>query len=308
MKSMTKKNENRFELDTESRAAAITKGCAHIDDYIYLYDNLDTQDYLAKLYQVNKEYHTRTALFFIVLKGEMNLIINKNKVTLNKRDYICIPPFSTLCFTRVEHGTKYCAIRLTEKSFSQSFDELNLYNEKTPKIEFFDVKSLTDEQFNYTLDLYEDLKQALLSKHFNRKNFVARSTINLLHIQVINLYSIERTIERRTATSLQENLFREFINLLNVYAKTERSVKFYADKLEITPKYLSTISLIYSDKNASKWIESYVITIAKNLMHEKKYKVQEISEIMHFPSQSFFGRYFLRATGICPKRYMTTHL
>lgn len=305
---MTKKKDNRFELDTESRAAAITKGCAHIDNYIYLYDNLDTQDYLTKLYSVGKEYHTRTTLFIIVLKGEIDLVLNKNHVTMGKRDYVCIPPFYTVCFKKFEHGTKYCAVRLTERAYSQSFDELNLYNERTPKKEFFGVVNLNDENFNYTLDLYEDLKQAMLNKHFSRKNLFARSTINLMHINTINLYDIKRSIEQRSATSLQENLFREFINLLNTYAKTERSVKFYADKLEITPKYLSTISLIYSDKNASKWIENYVITFAKNLMHEKRYKVQEISEIMHFPSQSFFGRYFLRATGICPKKYMTSHL
>ena len=41
--------------------------------------------------------------------------------------------------------------------------------------------------------------------------------------------------------SRQEELFRRFIALVNQHSKHERSVNFYADKLCLTPHYLSSV-------------------------------------------------------------------
>jgi AraC-like DNA-binding protein len=47
-----------------------------------------------------------------------------------------------------------------------------------------------------------------------------------------------------------------------------------------------------------------VIVRAKELLREQRYSVREVSEILNFPSQSFFGRYFKRNMGISPKVFM----
>ena len=106
--------------------------------------------------------------------------------------------------------------------------------------------------------------------------------------------------------SRQSIQFRNFIELLNEYTIREREVQFYAKKLGITPKYLSALCIAYSGKNASTWIDEYVIVRAKELLREQRYSVREVGEILNFPSQSFFGRYFKRNMGISPKVFMET--
>ena len=93
--------------------------------------------------------------------------------------------------------------------------------------------------------------------------------------------------------SKQVNIYNKFLNLLNEYSATNREVQFYAEKLGITPKYLSAVTIEYSGKNASSWIDEYVITKAKNLLREQSYNIKDVSEHLNFPSQSFFGRYFI---------------
>jgi YesN/AraC family two-component response regulator len=80
-------------------------------------------------------------------------------------------------------------------------------------------------------------------------------------------------------------------------------VQYYADKLCITPKYLTIITRQVSDRSAAAWITRTVILNAKALLSSTQLSVQQISARLNFPNPSFFGQYFLRHTGLTPKEY-----
>lgn len=63
-----------------------------------------------------------------------------------------------------------------------------------------------------------------------------------------------------------EVIFEEFMELVRQYSKQERNVRFYARRLNITPKYLSTVSKDVSGKTAARWIDEAVILEAKSLL------------------------------------------
>lgn len=97
--------------------------------------------------------------------------------------------------------------------------------------------------------------------------------------------------------------FRQFMQLLGEHYKKERSVGFYARRLCITPKYLTTLIKRISGKSVSEWIDEYVILEAKTLLKYANLSVQEIAYQLNFPNQSFFGSYFKRNTGLSPSQY-----
>lgn len=109
---------------------------------------------------------------------------------------------------------------------------------------------------------------------------------------------IENSIHSRA-----EEYFKQFAALLSEHFRTERSVKFYATKLCITPKYLTTLIKRISGKSVSEWIDNYVTIEAKTLLKYSNMSVQEIAYHLNFPNQSFFGSYFKRNTGISPSQY-----
>lgn len=82
--------------------------------------------------------------------------------------------------------------------------------------------------------------------------------------------------------SRAEEYFRQFMQLLGEHYKEERSVGFYARKLCITPKYLTTLIKQISGKSVSEWIDSYVILEAKTLLKYSNMSVQEISYYLNF--------------------------
>jgi len=103
--------------------------------------------------------------------------------------------------------------------------------------------------------------------------------------------------------SKRDLLLERFLDYVQKYYKKERGVDFYAGKLCLTPKYLSTVIRQASGKTAGEWIDEYVTIEAKALLKSTKMNIQQISDELNFPSQSFFGKYFKRQTGVSPSDY-----
>jgi AraC-like DNA-binding protein len=95
----------------------------------------------------------------------------------------------------------------------------------------------------------------------------------------------------------------KFLNLVQTHYREERGLKFYADRLCLTPIHLSRVIKSASHKSANDWIDEHVILEAKALLKSTSMTVQQISEELNFPSQSFFGKYFKRIVGVSPKEY-----
>ena len=94
-----------------------------------------------------------------------------------------------------------------------------------------------------------------------------------------------------------------FLDLAARHCHTERSVGFYADKMCLTPKYLSSLLKEVSGKTASEWVDEFVLSEARKLLKSSVLSVQQIAYTLNFPNPSFFGRYFKNHTGISPLRY-----
>jgi len=106
-----------------------------------------------------------------------------------------------------------------------------------------------------------------------------------------------------TQMTPQQELCERFIDLVSDNFKEHRDIGFYADKLCITNKYLSTLLKQETGMTALEWIERNVVLYAKSCLSSTSMTVQQISDELDFPSQSVFGKYFKRVEGVSPKAY-----
>lgn len=100
-----------------------------------------------------------------------------------------------------------------------------------------------------------------------------------------------------------KRIFEQFVELVEKYHNTERSVSFYADKLCISSKYLSKIIKNVSGFSAPDIINKYVILEAQHLLRHTDLSIKEIADQLNFPNNSFFYKYFKAHTGLTPKAY-----
>ncbi|MGM9743098.1 MAG: helix-turn-helix domain-containing protein [Candidatus Cryptobacteroides sp.] len=105
------------------------------------------------------------------------------------------------------------------------------------------------------------------------------------------------------AASGMEFLFSRFMAELNRSGTGKLPVSHYAEKLCVSPQYLSKAVSQTSGKTVSQWINKAVITKAKVLLRDRSRTVSEISEALSFPNDSFFCRFFKRETGMTPTQY-----
>lgn len=95
----------------------------------------------------------------------------------------------------------------------------------------------------------------------------------------------------------------QFFQLVQNNFKTERFLEFYAERLGVSSRHLSRTMKMLTGCTAVEWIERYVILEAKVLLKSTNMSIQQISDELNFPSQSFFGKYFKKNTGVSPKEF-----
>lgn len=98
-------------------------------------------------------------------------------------------------------------------------------------------------------------------------------------------------------------IFDRFINLVTEHHMTERGMAFYADRLCITPKYLSKLVKNATGQSAPEWIDAYVILEAKNMLKYSDLPVKEVVSRLNFPNSSSFHKFFKAKTGMTPVQY-----
>ena len=104
----------------------------------------------------------------------------------------------------------------------------------------------------------------------------------------------------------KNNVVDHFMELVQEHYREQRLIGFYADKLCITPKYLSKLIKEHTGRSAGEWIDNHVILEARAMLQSSDMTIQQIAASLNFPNQSFFGKYFKRATGLSPKQYRSS--
>lgn len=108
------------------------------------------------------------------------------------------------------------------------------------------------------------------------------------------------------STTRQMDLFQRFVALVHDRCNKEREVAYYAEKLFISTRYLSTIVRNVAHSTAKEFIDRSVILEIKMMLQSSELSVQEIAYRLHFPDQSYLGRYFKKHTGESPTEYRNT--
>ncbi|MDE6552024.1 MAG: helix-turn-helix domain-containing protein [Muribaculaceae bacterium] len=118
---------------------------------------------------------------------------------------------------------------------------------------------------------------------------------------IFNLLLQETPIVKNPETRTRPTtIYQDFIDILASSRKKERNVKHYAEKLSITPKYLSHICKVISGKTAPEWIKEYVMNDALRYIVGTDFSIKEIAMQLGFYNFAFFCRTIKKHFGRTP--------
>lgn len=304
--AMAKANDikdNRIDGFEISMLPSTGRELAYGDKFV-LNDNLDGSFDRELLNRpVYKSYgKTNVLLLMFCVSGELVVNINTNEYSLSRGSVVVVLPgdicmlvsFGIDCrvFIIVCSDSEY---KKSEMIFSAPFRNQLI---KSPVI------CLTEECMAESIEIYRLMRRKIESGYPNME----MALFGYLKVIEYNCqYCYSHLLDEGNAVSevRSQQIYEHFIRLVQMFYTEHRNVGFYADKICISPKYLSQVVFKVSKRYAKDWIKDYVIFEAKTLLRSGEYTVQQISDRLNFPNASFFGKYFKSEVGCSPRKFMT---
>ena len=245
----------------------------------------------------------------LVLKGEISLDVNLNTYTIRQNSIVVLGSGSIIKVNKVDWPKVEAYALFVSTKFMHDLNlDLNAIN----------IKQMIDRHVSPTGNLSPDeasqLAQYMELLHLNAtrnreavfsKN-IARSLIQAIIYQMLQFeenHTGPNSDNSKQPQSRKLNYVHEFMNLVQLHHTHERSIAFYADKLFISPKYLSHIIKEATGRSAAAWIDEFVILEAKNMLRFSNKNIQQVAYALNFNTQSSFGKYFKHITGMSPTEY-----
>ena len=97
-----------------------------------------------------------------------------------------------------------------------------------------------------------------------------------------------------------DKLFREFMALLGGSEIKHNTVAYYAEKLCVSPKYLSSVCKRNSGKTANEWISERLQEEVRYSLEHTDLSIKQICYQLGFSTPSFFSKYVRANFGVTP--------
>ncbi len=162
------------------------------------------------------------------------------------------------------------------------------------------VYHLSDDKQKATLDIFHMIRDIVRHQHIYKVEMI-QSMVNVLKLLVSELPYENLTVTHDLKH--KKDVYEIFLHLLYRNFKSERQIRFYADKLNISTAYLSRIVKEISGTTVNDHITSLLYKEICNLLKQSDMTMGEIADHLHFSDQSAMSNFFKQRAGMSPLAY-----
>ena len=270
-------------------------------------DTLEQTDFLIvrempHSFNYNKEYVFPHIVLTLILSGTARAMYDMRVMTHRKNDLTIILPGHIMHPMDCSDDFSYAVLFISRKMLDDF--RFHTFSHDHDKFNYSPICSLTDEQAAHLLTIVDQL--AIIASHTDQElphRYQALLAQLAVGYEFLNYY--RRDQDRQWAENRPADVFNRFCDLVVNHYRESREVKYYADMLNLTPKYLSRIiRLATNGLSPARWIEQYVAAQAKHLIETRATQTfQEIAFMLGFTEPVSFYRFFKRVTGMTAKQY-----
>ncbi len=291
------KNNNLIDISIPS--VLNMRSLSHLDNDLVLFDHP------SEVLPIGKTIRCMCIIVMLCLKGKIEYSTEKSLITIHSHQSFIIHESQIISDFKASHDAKVIGLIMSSSFLNEIVRNVS---QRSSLILFSYSHPIFYLQENEMLDVmnYYKLmkKKSGEDNHFFRRD-VMRSLLLTMTCDLSNMiYRILLIKDKKNVRA--EAIFIDFINLVEQNYKQERRVSWYANQLCITPKHLSETVKQVSNRTPIEWIDDYVTMEIRSLLKNTPKSIKEISTEMHFPNQSFFGKYFKQHVGMSPLAYRKT--
>ena len=254
-------------------------------------------------------YRMTVGFYSVFLKETKGCTINYGKTMYDFDDQtiVCIAPGQTVGYTTLE-GVPSKAKGIL---FHPDFIRGTSLGQKIKKYSFFSYEAnealhLSAEErmiINNCLSIIRTELQHAIDKH--TKGLIT-TNIELLLDYCMRFYErqfITRQDMNLDALARFEKLFNEYFDSGLTAEKGVPSVKYFADKICLSPNYFGDLVKKETGKSAKEYIQLKMLDMAKENLLDPNKTVTQIAYLLGFQYPQHFVRFFKKYEGMTPSQY-----
>ena len=164
------------------------------------------------------------------------------------------------------------------------------------------VIKLNEEQAGHLLTDFHRLRDRLGDRHLMFYRQLMGSLCLTMMYDIFEPHALRDTTD--THTDRAGYIVKQLTALLDTgISRTERSVRYYAERLHVSPKYLSATFKRLTGDSVTSFIDRHTVPILKSYLDDERLSLTQIAEQMNFTSLSYFSRYCTKHLGQPPSEY-----
>lgn len=256
--------------------------------------------YLTRIFPIRTSFY----MFVLIEKGSMMIELDYTIHHLTKQDILFILPDHVFLNIEASNDAAYKFIFVEQEYLdSMNVGRNNIFISQFIFLRKRPVIQLTNDEFDLLCACHERLKETITTAHHFKSDIVDVLIMEYVIESTNIIVKSNHQNMQLSNLSRKETYVRDFISLIKENILTEHNVKFYSEKLSVSPQYLSSILRKITGKGTKEWISDCLLIEAKIMLKYSQQSVQQIADVLQFYDQSAFSKFFKLHTGQTPKEY-----
>ena len=181
---------------------------------------------------------------------------------------------------------------------------INKYGEVSlsdlPYLKRHPIMHLTEDDVKLLDDYFQLLCRRMRDSSPVLYSIIVRSLVSTMMLEILSMMRRQEPENTVTTGVHRQRLANEFMRLVEQSDGRIRKVDDFANQLNITPKYLSTLLKETMNRRPSEMIHFYTLKAIEHRLRYTDMTMQEIANDLNFANASFFGKYFKEHAGMTP--------
>ena len=254
--------------------------------------------YSTDFYGMNVRELSHTCMHLLCLAGEASFVFNEHCYHIVKNDLVVIPMPDRVS-NLAAHGDLQVEWFAADYKFLQNLLPSNNYSiGGSISLNQDPVIKLTEKQARYMMDDFHRLRDRMGDSHLQFYRELMGSLCLTMMYDIFEAHAEREATDSHTDRTAY--IVKQLMALLATgISRTEREVSYYAERLNVSPKYLSdTIKRV-----TGHYIDRHTIPILKSYLNDERLSLTQIADMMNFTSLSYFSRYCTKHLGQSPSEY-----
>ena len=271
-------------------------------DGAYYDDRLAVLEHFSEFSPARSSCRIRMFAIIVVKSGSIDMTVDGKEYSLGANDVFVVSPNAVVDSFNAGVTCSGMSLCMSAESVSMFTSSISNRADVPLRLSSWPLVHARKLVVDNMMGFFSILQRKFIDSRTTLNEEIIRDLVNASFCELVGEMSKD-AVDYESGYTSADTLFRKFLKLLDSRKPRVRRVDEYAELLEISPKYLSTICRKKSGMTAIQVINKAVLSDAMEALRSDSKSIHDVAIELGFPNQSFFGTFMKKHTGLSPLQF-----